>query len=973
MKKGIARKILLGTLLVVVGMAAGLVMVMILFMNSLTDNILLDILQPTAKTAAQSVEANLHVLADRFFLIRENEVFVEDSSLAERQAILAQVESGIEFVWLGLYSEGGQLLTGSDACPFSIAGRPLFRLMKSTDNLAIEDTTVGNSGLEILMGAPIDMADGTVSYLAGSYQYDVLGDVLGNINIGTSGTAFIINEDGKLIAHKNLGKVFGQEPVLQTLGDSDEALESFALMKQGQTGSAFLDGPDGAMYISYSPIHGTMWSLGILAPRADFMAPLQQAISVSLFIALAFLAAFAVLLVVMVRRILTKPMQVISENARALSAGNFDVDLPAAYTTRDDEIGQLSATFTQMADTVHRMIGAIDALTVSTKAGYLDARIDASAHQGDYANIILGINGTMDVICTHLDTLPNAFALLDGKQRPIYMNQAMQDLTFHLPGKPQNELYGLLLRSVDNVADSEKIADLFTDMGDADLFTCNLTIPCNTGAARSYALTMRRKPEATLPGGQCVLLILSDITQLSQAKQDAEQANLAKSSFLANMSHEMRTPMNAIIGMTHIAKTSADIERKDYCLEKINDASTHLLGVINDILDMSKIEANKFELACVRFDFEKLLQRVANVINFRVEESHQTFTVHIDRRIPTMLEGDDQHLSQVITNLLSNAVKFTPERGHVRLDAILEAEEDDWCTLCISVSDTGIGIPQEQQARLFRSFEQADTSTARKYGGTGLGLAISKHIVNLMGGDIWVTSEPGAGSTFSFTTRLRRAPQGEETHAALRISHSDIRILAVDDAPEILDYFTEVTAPMGVRCDTASSGEEALGLLDKNGTYDLYFIDWKLPGIDGVELARRVSSLATENAVIIMISGVEWGDIAEEAKAAGVHHFISKPLFPSHIANYINEVVGVQAPPLEAAASDKLPQNFEGHRILLAEDVEINREIVIALLEPTGLIIDCAENGQEAVDMFRQSPNAYDMIFMDVQMPEMDG
>jgi signal transduction histidine kinase len=274
--------------------------------------------------------------------------------------------------------------------------------------------------------------------------------------------------------------------------------------------------------------------------------------------------------------------------------------------------------------------------------------------------------------------------------------------------------------------------------------------------------------------GSCrgVVVVMNDVTELYKAREKAINASQAKGAFLANMSHEMRTPMNAIIGMTTIAKTANDIERKDYCLNKIEDASTHLLGVINDILDMSKIEANKLELSSVTFNFERVIQKVVNVNNFRVEERKQQFTVNIDRGIPPFLAGDDQRLAQVITNLLSNAVKFTPEEGTISLRAFLAAEENGVCTVQIEVTDSGIGISPEQQARLFSSFEQADSGTSRKFGGTGLGLAISKRIIELMGGSVWIESELGKGSTFAFTFK---AEQVNDT--------PEIQVKADEEAP----------------------------------------------------------------------------------------------------------------------------------------------------------------------------------------------
>jgi two-component system, sensor histidine kinase and response regulator len=462
------------------------------------------------------------------------------------------------------------------------------------------------------------------------------------------------------------------------------------------------------------------------------------------------------------------------------------------------------------------------------------------------------------------------------------------------------------------------------------------------------------------------------LMNMDRQKAEAEAASRAKSTFLATMSHEIRTPMNAIIGMTTIGKSAPNIERKDYCFTKIEDASNHLLGVINDILDMSKIEANKFELAPAEFELEKMLRRVVNVVNFRVDEKKQSFSVHIDRSIPRTIIGDDQRIAQVITNLLGNAVKFTPEQGAISLTVRLVDKVNNFCTLQISVSDSGIGITPEQQKKLFQSFEQAESSTTRKYGGTGLGLAISKNIVEMMGGTISVKSELGKGSTFTFTIQVARGKE-EKQKRLLDVSLKDVHILTVDDDPDILSYFMEITQGFGLSCDTALSGEKALELIDQKGGYHIYFIDWKMPGIDGIQLAREIKTRGPENSIVTMISAAEWGTIAKEAKEAGVDKFLSKPLFPSTIAEVINECLGVDKRQAEQSHTANIAGIFAGRHILLVEDVEINREIVQTLLEPTKLEIDCAENGIEAVRMFTEAPDKYDMIFMDIQMPEMDG
>ncbi len=465
--------------------------------------------------------------------------------------------------------------------------------------------------------------------------------------------------------------------------------------------------------------------------------------------------------------------------------------------------------------------------------------------------------------------------------------------------------------------------------------------------------------------GTGILAWFNDITDINEALEAAKRASLAKSEFLANMSHEIRTPMNAIIGMTSIGKKSADADRKDYCLSRIESASNHLLGIINDILDMSKIEANRLELSSEEFDFEDMLRQVVNVNSFRVDEKKQKLSVRIDRAIPKVLVGDDQRLTQIITNLIGNAIKFTPDGGAIKLDAALESEKKGVYTIRFKVSDTGIGISKDQQARIFSAFQQAETNTTRKFGGTGLGLAISKNLVEMMDGKIWIESELGVGSTFCFTIQAERGANGGAPPA--NIPWKALRFIVVDAEEEDLRYLAEILRGFGARCDTAASAREALRLVERNA-YDFCFIDWKTPDIE--EMTTAAAMLNRFGRVILMSSLSDWNRIEKTAGVYGVEQFISKPIFPSSVEDVIVDALGsAQA----ATASKEAPTSFEGGRILLAEDMDINREIVLALLEPTQLRIDCAENGLEAVRAFQEAPGEYALIFMDVQMPEMDG
>ena len=579
-----------------------------------------------------------------------------------------------------------------------------------------------------------------------------------------------------------------------------------------------------------------------------------------------------------------------------------------------------------------------------------------------------------------LTNSPNFLLLLDNELRITYCTQKTLDIAgidqyVKINRKHYREVFKLLAEPewIENT--EQKINKALAEGVLLDLEAV-LNVPGQ--GPRYYDIQFAPQSVAESEFGGSIIF-MHDITEIRQVQKEAEEArrraelaNLAKSTFLANMSHEIRTPMNAIVGMTSIGLTTDGTEKKNYCLTKIDEASKHLLNIINDILDMSKIEANKFELSYSNVYFTKILQRVTTFITLRVDERFQEFSSHVDNRIPAMVETDEQRLAQVLTNLLSNAAKFTPEYGKISLNATLVAEEGDDCTIRFEVSDTGIGITPEQKGRLFQSFEQADSGTARKFGGTGLGLSISKRIVEMMGGRIWLESEPDKGSTFIFEINAKRKSAENTNELRCDLTLENMRLLVVDDSQETLEYFVDMMGKMNIDCDIADSGAKACELIEKNGQYDVCFIDWYMPGMNGIELTKKIKQRSDSNqTVIVMISGQEWNTIEPEARGVGVDSFLQKPIFPSTVIDCLNRYVKV---PDGVDKKKVMLQNiFEGKCILLVEDVRINREIVKAQLAETKVEIDCAVNGVEAVKMFSDAPDKYDIIFMDMQMPEMDG
>ena len=472
--------------------------------------------------------------------------------------------------------------------------------------------------------------------------------------------------------------------------------------------------------------------------------------------------------------------------------------------------------------------------------------------------------------------------------------------------------------------------------------------------------------------------LLAQQAELATAKQKAEEATEMKSMFLANMSHEIRTPMNAIIGLSYLAlKTPLNAKQRDY-VSKVHNAGTSLLGIINDILDFSKIEAGKLELETTDFKLDEVISTVTTLTAQKAHEKGLEFLAHVIPGIPENLRGDPLRLGQILTNFVNNAVKFT-EHGEIRLTIELLERTGEKAQLKFSVRDTGIGMTTEQSAKLFQPFTQADMSTTRTHGGTGLGLTICRRLVELMGGRIWLESEPGAGSTFFFTVWIE-VGEAKGSGRVIPEQLSSLRVLVVDDNPAAREILQEPLCTMTGHVDVVSSGREAIAAIqqqDVSAPYDIVFMDWRMPGMDGLQASRYIKNdeTLTHRPAIVLVTAFGREEVREEAERLQLDGFLVKPVTKSMIADTLINVFAHPAEEEARAENSGQEARLPGARILLVEDNEINQQIAVELLEGAGATVQVANNGSEAVEKLTQGPQPppFDLVLMDLQMPVMDG
>jgi len=794
------------------------------------------------------------------------------------------------------------------------------------------------------------------------------------LGVGEVGRVAILSEDGRLLSMPRHPAIRGEEDVKARLlkTPAEAGFEVHATAQPlweaaGRPASTPLQftyrGEAWFAHFDTVPVGAARFVVAAVAPRSDFALARPWHLAA---IAAIFLAALAVAMLsadVGARRLARTVRDLTRESERI---GNLDLERPVAVHARSSELVALAAAQEKMRrallEATRDLERKVEERTREIQDAQAALRAASDEQQAVFESATVGIalirNRVIESCNRKLEEL---FGYRSGEfagkpTRAWYTSEE----EYHRGGE---EVYAQLARGETHQREQQ------LQRKDGSRFWCRLS-----GRAVDPA-----------DPAKGTVWIIDDVTveheasaAMREARRLAEEATHAKSGFLANMSHEIRTPMNAIIGLSHLAlKTSLDAKQRDY-VSKIHNAGTSLLGIINDILDFSKVEAGKLNIESAPFRLDEVLDTASSLVAQNAADKGLELVFDVAPDVPQGLIGDPLRIGQIVTNLLSNAIKFT-ERGEIGVRIRCAEHTGEKVQLRVEVADTGIGMTREQAARLFQAFSQADGSTTRKYGGTGLGLAISRRLVEMMGGTIWVESEPGVGSTFGFTAWLGVGGEDAGRRRVLPAALNRARALVVDDNPSAREILGELLRTLGLSVGAVASGEEALDSIsaaDADHPFDLVLLDWKMPGLDGIETTRRIRSgrTAAHPLRLVMVTAFGREDLRAEAEAAGIDAFLVKPVSRSTL---VDALVGLFAPEeaeiAHAAAAADAPPALAGARVLLAEDNEINQQIAVELLEGAGVAVDVAQTGREVLERLERAPQAYDAVLMDLQMPDMDG
>jgi PAS domain S-box-containing protein len=781
---------------------------------------------------------------------------------------------------------------------------------------------------------------------------------------GTNEFIYLVSRAGRIIAHPldalMLRKGFPGADVTSRPGGQfiAAAPEGFA--------SATMDGEPRRVYWATTPLTG--WKIVLNISEDEILLPVRRLTMRSTLVGVGGLVSLLLIVSLIARRV-THPLLDLTRATAAIEQGSFREETLGALPGRGDEIGGLSRGFQKMAREIKSREQSLAEVNQNLER-------TVSARTAELADRLAFQKALFE-------TIPYPMFVKDAAARFVSCNKAYEREF----GTTSGFLAGKTVLELDYLPEADR-----------KRFHEEDTTVIRAASRRSYELPIQYadgQTHVTLysvdgfklsdgrPGGLIGLLV--DITdqkriaaELQVAKAKAEEATEMKSMFLANMSHEIRTPMNAIIGLSHLAlKTPLDPRQRDY-IGKVHNAGTSLLAIINDILDFSKIEAGRLDLENTDFKLDEVISSVITLTAQKAHEKGLEFLTHVAPGTPEYLRGDPLRLGQILTNFVNNSVKFTAA-GEIGLEVQLLERTGEKVQLKFSVRDTGIGMTREQSAKLFQPFTQADMSTTRKHGGTGLGLTICRRLVELMGGRIWLESEPGIGSTFNFTVWLG-VGSATSSWKTLPQRLSELRVLVVDDNPAARDILSEPLSTVVNHVDAVPSGKDAIAAIrqhDAANHYDIVFMDWRMPGMDGLQASRYIKSdeTLTHQPAIVLVTAYGREEVREEAERLQLDGFLVKPVTKSMIVDTLVNVFAAvgAAPALAPAGESSTP--LRGARILLTEDNDINQQIAVELLTGAGATVQVANNGREAVEILSGAPPPppFDVVLMDLQMPELDG
>lgn len=753
----------------------------------------------------------------------------------------------------------------------------------------------------------------------------------------------MVTPSGQLVYHadeKWLGRsVF--ELIKDEKRPDSEVRKIVDRLKAGESGVVILPRGDKKQIVSYTPVQSTGW--GFIAGLDEDVAleSVRRHLYRLLFEALGVLLVITFVTVLATGR-LVEPIEALRRATERMAQGDRDLTLPV---NSRDELGALARSFELMADRVEERENCIRQLE-SARFQTLVKNIPGVTFR--YAD---DLNKTMDFVSKPIEELT-------GYPPESFIGDS--ELDYHDIVLPEDvEAREQSIREAVKTGQPWEIEYRIRrkDGSQRWVYECGRAIKEEDGKVWLDGIMLDHTSRKEMED------------ELLTAREDADAANTAKSVFLANMSHEIRTPMNAVIGLSHLAlQTELSSRQRDY-LTKIQGAANNLLGIINDILDFSKIEAGKLEIEEIDFRVDQVLENVSSILAPKSSEKGLELLITRDSDIPPVLVGDPLRLGQILINLAGNAIKFT-EKGEVMIRVDSEGEE----RLRFTIKDTGIGMTEEQVGRLFQSFSQADTSTTRRYGGTGLGLAICKRLVEMMGGEIQVESEPGRGSTFSFTVAVK--PSANEFTRSFQPGPElrGMRVLLVDDNATARQVLEELMEAFSFRCHSVSSGKEALQELEsaaEDDPYSLVLMDWRMPGMDGLETSRLIRESKVCSPRIIMVTSYGREEVRMQADKAGLDGFLMKPVTPSLLFDSIMSATGTLSHGEPAKAEVAKVPRFGGARVLVAEDNEINQQVARELLTQVELDVTVVSNGREALQAVESGE--FQLILMDVDMPVMDG